>query len=121
MVSVSDNNQAYYIDAFTCTAIYLDDLFNIDNPYLELMVGQVYTTELQLNKANAFDTEDPFSGLDLSVTKDIVSSQICYKGEGLNSILQLLITHFLMEMFLASLPMVYNFSNLFVLREYFLM
>ena len=38
------------------------------------MVGQIYPTELQLNKANSSDTEAPF--LDLSITNGIVSSKI---------------------------------------------
>ena len=38
------------------------------------MVGQIYHTELQLNKANSSDTEYPF--LDLSITNGIVSSKI---------------------------------------------
>ena len=29
---------------------YLDDLLNIDNPYFEGMVKQIYPPELQLNK-----------------------------------------------------------------------
>ena len=29
------------------------------------MVGQIYPTELQLNKANSSDTEAPFFGLEL--------------------------------------------------------
>ena len=37
------------------------------------MVGQIYLTELQLNKTNSFDTEDPFLDLDLSITNGIVS------------------------------------------------
>ena len=37
----------------------MDDLLNIDNPYFEQMVGQIYTTELQLNKANYSYTEAP--------------------------------------------------------------
>ena len=51
----------------------LDDLLNIDNPYFEQMVGQIYPTELRLNKANASDTEDPFFGLELAITNGIVS------------------------------------------------
>ena len=46
VVSVTD-----IIEAFNSTSRYLDDLLNIDNPYFEQMVGQVYP-ELQLNKAN---------------------------------------------------------------------
>ena len=34
------------------TSRYLDDLLNIDNPYFEQIVGKIYPTELQLNKAN---------------------------------------------------------------------
>ena len=60
MLSLSDNNQADIIEAFNSTSRYLDDLLNIDNPYFEQMVGQIYPTELQLNKANSSDTEAPF-------------------------------------------------------------
>ena len=49
---------------------------NIDNPYFEQTVGQIYPTELQLNKANSSDTEAPFLDLNLSITNDIVSSKI---------------------------------------------
>ena len=60
MLSLSDNNQTDIIEAFNSTSRYLDDLLNIDNPYFEQMVGQIYSTELQLNKANSSDTEAPF-------------------------------------------------------------
>ena len=56
----------------------LDDLLNIDNRYCEQMVGQIYPTELQLNKANSSDTEAPFLDLNLSITNGIVSSKIYY-------------------------------------------
>ena len=46
MLSLSDNNQADIIEAFNSTSRYLDDLLNIDNPYFEQMVGQIYPTEL---------------------------------------------------------------------------
>ena len=69
MLSLSDNNQADIIEAFNSTARYLDDLLNIDNPYFEQMVGQIYPTELQLNKANSSDTESPFFGLELVKNK----------------------------------------------------
>ena len=48
---MSDNNQTDIIEAFNSTSRYLDDLVNIDNPYFEQMVGQIYPTELQLTKA----------------------------------------------------------------------
>ena len=55
----SSDNQADIIKAFNSTSRYLDDLLNIDNPYFEGMVNQIYPPELQLNKANTSDTEPP--------------------------------------------------------------
>ena len=43
-------------------------------PYFEQMAGQIYPTELQLNKANSSDTEAQFLDLNLSITNGIVSS-----------------------------------------------
>ena len=48
MLSLSENNQTDIIEAFNSTSRYLDGLLNIDNPYFEQMVGQIYPTELQL-------------------------------------------------------------------------
>ena len=67
MTSLSDDNQADIIKAFNSTSTNLDDLFNIDNPYFEGMVNQIYPPELQLNKANTSDTEAPFLDLHLSI------------------------------------------------------
>ena len=110
MLSSSDNNQTDIIEAFNSTSRYLDDLLYIDNPYFEQMVGQIYPTELQLNKANSSDTEAPFLDLTLSTTNGIVSSKIYYKRDDFN--FEIVNFHFLMELFLAPLPMVYNISQL---------
>ena len=83
------------------------------------MVGQIYPTELQLNKANSSDTEAPFLDLILSITNGIVSSKSYDKWDDFNS--EIVISHFLMEMFLALFPMVYIFLSLFVLLECVLM
>ena len=84
MLSLSDNNQSDVVEAFNSTSRYLDDLLNIDNPYFEQMVGQIYPTELQLNKANSSDTEAPFLDLNLSITNGIVSSKIYDKRDDFN-------------------------------------
>ena len=84
MLSLSDTYQADIIEAFNSTSRYLDDLLNIDNPYFEQMVGQIYPTELQLNKANYSDTEAPFFDLNLSITNGIVSSKIYDKRDDFN-------------------------------------
>ena len=80
MLSLSDNNQTD-IEAFNSTSIYLDDLLNIDNLYFEQMVGQIYPTELQLNKANSSDTEAPCLDFNLSITNGIVYSKIYDKRD----------------------------------------
>ena len=49
MKNLSSDNQADVIKAFNLTSRYLDDLLNIDNPYFEGMVNQIYPPELQLN------------------------------------------------------------------------
>ena len=64
------------IDAFNSTSRYLDDLLNIDNIHFEHMVHKIYPAELQLNKANDFDTEAAFVDLNLSIQNDIVSTKI---------------------------------------------
>ena len=81
VTSLSDDDQADIIEAFTSSSRYLDDLVNlvkdcqfgvspvnysnsdliyIDNPYFECVVSLIYSTELQLNKDNASDTDAPF-------------------------------------------------------------
>ena len=68
MLSLSDNSQTGIIEAFNSTnSTYIDDLLNIDNPYFEQMVGQIYPTELQLNTENSSETEDLFLDLNLSI------------------------------------------------------
>ena len=81
MTSLSDDNQAKIIEAFNSISRYLDDLLNIDNPYFEGMVNQVYPPELQLNKVNTSDTEAPFLDLHLSISNGFVSSKIYDKRD----------------------------------------
>ena len=56
MMSHSDNKQADVIVALNTTSRYLDDILNINNVYFDNIVGQIYPSELQLNKANISDT-----------------------------------------------------------------
>ena len=48
------------------------------------MVGQIYPSKRQLNKANSSDTEAPFLDLNLSITNGIVSSKIYDKRDDFN-------------------------------------
>ena len=80
------------------------------------MVHRIYPAELQLNKANASDTEAAFLDLNLSIHNDIVSTKIYDKRDDL--ILILLIFRSLMAMSLNVLLMVYIYLNLFALPEH---
>ena len=80
MKELSIDNQADVIKAFNSTSRYLDDLLNIDNPYFEGMVNQIYPSELQLNKANTSDIET-FLDLHLSISNGFVSSKIYDKRD----------------------------------------
>ena len=57
---------------------------SIQCTHFEQMVGQVYPTELHLNKANSSDTEAPFLDLNLSITNGIVLSKIYDKRDDFN-------------------------------------
>ena len=81
MTSLSDDNQADITEAFNSTSRYLDDLLNIDNPYFEGMVNQIFPPELQLNKANTSDTEAPLLDLHLSISYGFVSCKIYDKHD----------------------------------------
>ena len=61
MDSLNHDNKPDVIEAIYWISRYLDDILNIDNPYFERMVNQIYPPKLQLNKANISDTEAPFS------------------------------------------------------------
>ena len=50
MLSLSDNNLVTTTEAFKSTSKYRR-LSNIDNPYFEQMVSQIYPTDIQLHKA----------------------------------------------------------------------
>ena len=81
MKDLSSDNQADVIKVCNSTSRYLDDLLNINNPYLEGMVNQICPPELQLNKANTSDTEAPFLDLHLSISNGFVSFKIYDKRD----------------------------------------
>ena len=81
MMSLSDDKQADLIDAFNTTSRYLDDILNIYHVFFDNMVSQTYPSELQLNKANASDTEAAFLDLHLSISNDIISTKIYDKRD----------------------------------------
>ena len=51
------------------------------------MVGQIYPTELQFNKANSSDTEALFLNMNLSLTNGIASSKSYDKQDDFNFVI----------------------------------
>ena len=63
MASLYGVNQANIIETFNSTSRYLDNLLNIDHPYFDGVVNQIFPPMQQLNKAKTSDTEPPFLDL----------------------------------------------------------
>ena len=59
----------------------MEGILNINNVYFDNIISQIYHSELQLNKANASDTEAAFLDLHLSISNDIVSTKIYDKRD----------------------------------------
>ena len=57
MDSLNHDNQADVIEALSSR--YLDELLNIDSPYFEGMVIQIYPPKLQLNKPTPLIPKPP--------------------------------------------------------------
>ena len=81
MVCLSEEWQSEVIEAFSSTPRYLDDLLNIGNDYFEGLICQIFSSELQLSKANASETEDPFLDLHLSILDGFISCKIYDKRD----------------------------------------
>ena len=63
----------------------LDTLtINIDTIHFEQMIHSIYPAELQLNKANASDTEAALLDLNLPIHNDTVSTKIYDKRDDFN-------------------------------------
>ena len=116
MKSLTKEKRYDLIDAFNPTSAYLDDLRNTDNIPFEHMVHRIYPAELQLNKANASDTEAAFIDLNFSIHNDIIIQK--YMINGMILILMLLICGSLMAMSLDVPLVVYIYLNLFALPEH---
>ena len=55
-MSLSFDKKADIIGAFNITYRYMDGILNINDIYFDNMVSKIYSSELQLNKANTSDT-----------------------------------------------------------------
>ena len=81
MISLSDDKQADFIEAFNTTSIHLGDISSINNIHFDHTVRKIYPAELDLNKANTFDTEASFLHLHMLICIDIISFKIYDKRD----------------------------------------
>ena len=51
MLELSKTKQLDLIQRFNLTSIYIDDILNLDNPYFEQYIHNIYPKELVLNKS----------------------------------------------------------------------
>ena len=120
MASLSYNTEAENIQIFNSKSRYLDDPLNIANPYFEDMVERIYPPDLQLNNANASDTEAPFLDLLSSISNGFVSSKIYDKRDDFDfDIVNIFL--FWAGTFPVLPLTVFTFLNLFDLLEFLVM
>ena len=65
------NNNDDLIEAFNNTSRYLDDILNLDNPYFDNHIADIYPPELQLNKANDISTEADYLDLNINIENEL--------------------------------------------------
>ena len=75
MLNLVPDTQSDVIKAFNNTSRYLDDILNIDNPFIASLVNTIYPKELQLNKANKGDTTASFLDLHRSLENGRIISK----------------------------------------------
>ena len=64
MLGLDTAKQGHIINAFNYTSRYLDDICNLDNPFFEKYIPNIYPKELQLNKANNNNNRASFLDLE---------------------------------------------------------
>ena len=69
MLSLKSDTQSDIIEAFNNTSRYLEDSFNVDNPFFDTLFPFIYPKELRLNKTNESDFSATFLDLGLSMNK----------------------------------------------------
>ena len=87
----------------------MDGLLYIDNDYFDGLISQVYPSELQLNKANSFETEALFLDLHLSILHGLFHAKFMINAMIL--ILRLLTFLTWIWVFLIDHPTVFIYRN----------
>ena len=81
MSNLHKSKQDDLIDMFNDTSRYLDDIFTINNPDFEKYIPDIYSTEIQLNKAITSDKETSFFDLNMKVVGSVVHTSVYDKRD----------------------------------------
>ena len=115
MAALSYNKEAEIIQVLSLSR-YQVDLLKIDNPYFEGKVSRIYPSELQVNKANASNTEAPFLDLNLSISNGFLSFKIYHKRDDFDFDIAICFFFFLFFFSTGTFPVlpvtVFTFLNL---------
>ena len=88
------SKQYDFIDMFSDTSRYLDDIFTIDNPEFEKHIPDIYPTEFQLNKVNTSDKETSFLDLNIKVISSDVHTSVYDKRDDFGFPIVNLLNHY---------------------------
>ena len=69
------------IDKLNDTSRYLDDIVTIDNPEFAEHISDIYSRELQLNKANTSDKETSFLVINIKVIRSNIYTNVYNKRD----------------------------------------
>ena len=112
MAALSYNKEAEIIQVLSLSR-YQVDLLKIDNPYFEGIVSRIYPPEIQVNKANASNTEAPFLDLNLSISNGFLSFKIYHKRDDFDFDIAIFFSVFFSTGTFPVLPVtVFTFLNL---------
>ena len=81
MLSLNSDAQSDNIKAVNNTSRYLEDIFNINNPFFYTLFPFKYRKELSLNKTKESNLSAPVLDFDLSTNNGIISSKIYDKRD----------------------------------------
>ena len=86
MDSLKHENKADVIEAFNSISRYLDEFLNIDGPYFERTVSQIYPPELKLNKPIPQIPKPPYKIYIFLFQMDLFLQKFMISGTTLNLI-----------------------------------
>jgi len=72
MLELSKTKQLDLIQRFNLTSRYIDDILNLDNPYFEQYIHNIYPKELVLNKSCQSNIDAAFLDLHLTINNNMI-------------------------------------------------